>query len=979
MRSFMKRVQARVENILGVCLLALRRLRTHAGLSLSAMAGMISVLSLVICVPVFTNAILSQVLKETLITKSIDNHRALFGMHIYYRDDTTYTQLSSDGAGRVADWIRGQVTASMGLQVDDIYYDVLSSPANFKPVTYQSIKPPFQDLYMYLYSSNLVAKKTHLVEGAWPPEEAPAALADGSPAPIPIAVEQTFADESFLNVGDRLHSDNFDVQITGIFTANDPNDLAWFYAPDTAFIKIAYIPMGYFKTRLPGLMERAVNYASWYAIARNDSLGFNNSLDYNRSMTRFIADLPRVIPNAQMDYSPAKELQDYAKRLDALMVLFYAAGAPLVLLALLFISLTGSIALKETEQENTTLRGRGVSPAQLIGLNLLESAVLVLFSLPAALGLGWLAAALMGRTQLFLQFTRRPELSYGLKDVNWNWVWIVCGAILIARLLPLLGLRRVTAVSLRADRSRGSRRPVWERFFLDFALLIPAGYAYWVLRNQLKVMNAPAANGITPAAAAHASNAQYDPLMFVASALFAFAACMIVLRVFPLIMRILARLSEHFFPAGPYLAIQELARHPQEHANVMLLIMVSLSLAIYSASLARTLDLWLQAAQYFRAGSDLVIREYAIPIGDDPRIPGAGTSTASSSSPDAQQGVQVLVNLEQHLKLPGIRAATNVGTYTGRYKSSTGDREVTLMAVDRLTFTGAAFFRADFSKDSLGALMNALGAVPNGVIVPNTMLGNTGLRVGDLLEITASVGLLNQGFNQKMQIVGAYTYFPTIYPAETPVLIVNMGNIFGYMEAATDYDTWLSLQPGADYKAVLVSLKAEALKDKMLVNVRQNAIEQIQTLTGQPEWVGLFGILSVGFLLTGLMPCIGFVLDTFSTLRRHFVQLGILMAVGLPNRGVMSYLVLERLFLMAMAIGGGALVGFGMSTLFIPLLQISTAGAAPIPPFEVLIGWSEATWIIAAFGGVLLIAVIGTIAYLVRLQIFQAVKMGETV
>lgn len=88
---------------------------------------------------------------------------------------------------------------------------------------------------------------------------------------------------------------------------------------------------------------------------------------------------------------------------------------------------------------------------------------------------------------------------------------------------------------------------------------------------------------------------------------------------------------------------------------------------------------------------------------------------------------------------------------------------------------------------------------------------------------------------------------------------------------------------------------------------------------------------------------------------------------------------LKRLFLMGVAMAGGTAIGFILSMLFIPLLQISTAGAAPVPPFEVLIGWTESIWLIAAFGVVLLIAVAGTIGYLVQIKIFQAIKMGETI
>jgi ABC-type antimicrobial peptide transport system permease subunit len=239
--------------------------------------------------------------------------------------------------------------------------------------------------------------------------------------------------------------------------------------------------------------------------------------------------------------------------------------------------------------------------------------------------------------------------------------------------------------------------------------------------------------------------------------------------------------------------------------------------------------------------------------------------------------------------------------------------------------------------------------------------------------------VLEQGFNEHMVIVGTYTYFPTVYPSNTPIMIANLGELFGSPEAALNYDVWLSLQDGANVQAVVSDLQKMAYQNRLAVDIRQNALLEIQTLMGQPEWVGLFGILSVGFLLTGLMPCIGFVLDTFASLRKHFIQLGILMAVGLPNAQVVSYLVLERLFLMGIALAGGTGIGFILCVLFIPLLQINTAGASPVPPFEVLIGWTESTWLILAFGVVLLIVVIGTIGYLVQIKIFQAVKLGESI
>ena len=52
-------------------------------------------------------------------------------------------------------------------------------------------------------------------------------------------------------------------------------------------------------------------------------------------------------------------------------------------------------------------------------------------------------------------------------------------------------------------------------------------------------------------------------------------------------------------------------------------------------------------------------------------------------------------------------------------------------------------------------------------------------------------------------------------------------------------------------------------------------------------------------------------------------------------------------------------------------------GVLTIGTFDVLIGWAESGWLSLGFGLVLFLTVIGTIAYLARVKVFQAVKMGE--
>ena len=74
----------------------------------------------------------------------------------------------------------------------------------------------------------------------------------------------------------------------------------------------------------------------------------------------------------------------------------------------------------------------------------------------------------------------------------------------------------------------------------------------------------------------------------------------------------------------------------------------------------------------------------------------------------------------------------------------------------------------------------------------------------------------------------------------------------------------------------------------------------------------------------------------------------------------------------------GTSLGVWISQLFIPYLQIGETATAYIPPYIVEIAWPEVFRIYVLFG-LLFVAALGALsALLMRIKIFQAVKLGET-
>ncbi|MBN2394616.1 MAG: hypothetical protein JXR84_28050, partial [Anaerolineae bacterium] len=66
------------------------------------------------------------------------------------------------------------------------------------------------------------------------------------------------------------------------------------------------------------------------------------------------------------------------------------------------------------------------------------------------------------------------------------------------------------------------------------------------------------------------------------------------------------------------------------------------------------------------------------------------------------------------------------------------------------------------------------------------------------------------------------------------------------------------------------------------------------------------------------------------------------------------------------------------SNFFIPYLQVGSGAEAQTPPFVVQIHWPSVFQIYLLFGALFVFALVVLVVLLMRMKIFQAIKMGET-
>jgi putative ABC transport system permease protein len=295
-----------------------------------------------------------------------------------------------------------------------------------------------------------------------------------------------------------------------------------------------------------------------------------------------------------------------------------------------------------------------------------------------------------------------------------------------------------------------------------------------------------------------------------------------------------------------------------------------------------------------------------------------------------------------------------------------------LLGVDRLDFPAVAFYRPDFADgESLGGLMNRLAVSPSSLLVSRGFLARNSLTVGDPLRLT--VGVAGEVHQVEFTVAGPLDLFPSLYPQDGPFFVANLDYLYEGLGGTFPYNVWLATDPAFSGEQVVSGVRDLGVAVAAVSDARETiASEQIR-----PERQGLFGLLSAGFLAAAALTVLGFLVYAVVSFRRRFIELGVLRALGLSVEQMAGYLTGEQALLILTGGGLGTALGIGASLLFIPYLQVGAGKTAQVPPFVVQIAWDQLWTIYAVFGGMFVVAVGMLIVLLVRMKVFEAVKLGE--
>jgi putative ABC transport system permease protein len=943
-------------NFFSLLIIAARRVWNQRLLMLCLLAGLIVAVGILSSIPLYADAVQQRLMQGELTEAG--TYRPPFSF-LWRYIGAWNGNIDRDQYQPIDEYVSQQSANTIGLPLSQLVRHVQTDKLRLFPAGDTQSREPL--LWMTLGFISGLEDHIQLSEGQFPREGA-------SGSDVEVLVSQTLADQLGVQVGERYmlvgqgsKGAKIPVKIVGVWWPTNPADSFWFYQPQS-FDEVLLTSEAAFNAQVLPASEKPIASAVWYQVYDGSRVRTSDVPRLLDGVTTIEARVTALLNKTTLDASPVAALKIYSEAARTLMLLLTIFSVPVLLLVLFFIGQIAAMVVQRGQGEVALLRSRGTTRAQVLFIHLLEGVLIGAVGLIIGLIAGSVLAQWMGRMRTFLD----PTLTNGhplLIVLSPTAVWYgVIGVVLAiaAMLIPALSASRHTIVTFRWSQARTLRKPFWQRYYLDGLLLIPTIYGWYLLRQQGSI-------------ASGQGNLFSNPLLFLVPALFCFSLALLFMRLFPIVMRAFAWLADRLPGITALLTLRQVARSTGQYAGPLLLLTITLSLATFSASMAATLDGHLRDQAYYQVGADVNLAE----LGEDTTEQQQTTLPGQQPVPQPRKEDEprwLFVPVSDHLRVPGVQAAARVGDYS--VTSDIGGRQQTgrLLGIDRAEFPAVAFFRTDFAnREALGSLMNRLALNRANVLVSRDFLERNTLKIGDPIKLTANAAGDYKTID--FTIAGVLDLFPTLYPQDGPFFIANLEYVFEQLGGLYPYDVWLTTDRSADAETI-----ASGARDLgITVVTAEDARDLITSEQARPERQGVFGLLSVGFLAAATLTVLGFLVYAIVSFRRRFIELGMLRAVGLSVTQMALFLTGEQAIVIVTGAGLGTMLGVLASQIFIPFLQVGTGKTATIPPFVVQIAWNQLWTIYAVFGAMFLIAVGVLIVLLIRMKVFEAIKLGESI
>ncbi len=556
----------------------------------------------------------------------------------------------------------------------------------------RDVRPRGKFQYMAgLAPGTLGADSRIKVEGRWPYASGSAEAPEG--APIEVALDTLGAELLGLGVNDEM--DVFPaagvaeptptrVRIVGLFRRHDPTDEFWYEAEQAFSLREdhwSWVPLftsddailGRLGTLYPG-MHTNVTWTFYPDREKVRPEDVDSLLGTIRGVAR---DVPAGLENGSTAILLDNVLEEYREQLMLARVPLYLMVFLVTAVLVYYLALVTALVVRSRAAEIAVLNSRGATTLQLGLLALAEGLLLA----APAVALGPVLAVGVSRALGSVFFGVEGSGELALAPQGDAFLLGVGGAVLAVAVLTVSTAiaARQGIVAFRQAGARPPSAPIIHRYYLDILVLLLAGLVWWQIQSRGSFLVRPLGSG----------GLEIDYSLLLGPVLGLLALGLVVLRVFPWVVALLARGVEPVGTAWLMQGLRRISRDPIIPGTLVLLLMLATALGVVGSAFSSTLERSQRDRAMYTAGADLRIEHLG------------------SRGP--------LLGLSDPLgDVDGVTKASEVNRTSGSLLTrGVSAARVSVLAVDTGSFADVAWYRPDFAGGrSLGDLTGAIAPSP---------------------------------------------------------------------------------------------------------------------------------------------------------------------------------------------------------------------------------------------------------------------------
>ena len=620
---------------------------------------------------------------------------------------------------------------------------------------------------------------------------------------------------------------------------------------------------------------------------------------------------------------------------------------PVFALLIAFMFMVSRQILEIEKSEIAVLKSRGASGGQVLMVYVLQSLLIAVASLFISLPVSAFLCRAIGSSSAFLEFYSRAKLAIEFTPAVFAYALAAATAGILTMALPAIAYARLTIVDTkRAAHARG-QSSWWQKFGLDFILLGVSLYGLYAFNNQKSLLAEKVLSG-----------ASLDPLIYIASSLFAVGASLVMVRIIPLIAQGVFFVFKGTMRPALYASFLQILRSKRNQTFMMTFLMLTIAIGILNADTACTVNTSKVEQLKYDLGADVVLKESWMRV----------------------DGQYVAADSARYEQIPGVKSVAEVfrDDKSSATVGKTALTGVTLLGINTKAFGETAYIKDGLLQEHFFTYLNSMSQQLDTCLVSANFRDILGLSVGD----TISVKSADQS-DVNATIAGFLDYFPTynssVYEtqddgtksmADKYLVVANL-NYLQMAWGVQPYEIWLKSPGSAD--AVYDYANSSGQRYWEFTDV----FTKIAALKNSPSIQGTNGILTLSFIV-GLMLCAaGFLIFWILSIKSRSLQFGIYRAMGMSVKEIVGMLINEQFWQSVLSIISGAGIGYLVSRLYIPLIQIAYSSADASLPLAVSVNLTDHIKLFSIIAVVLILCVMLLIALIKRLKMAQALKLGE--